>query len=251
MRFFLFIFSVLLSFLIFCVSVRAEDKGDLIVDAALDHVDITTGFDGAKLVVYGVKRVDGDLAIVVRGPDKYHTVRKKDQIMGVWMNVEAIEFKNVSSYYDYAVSANETKLADVSVLRQNKIGLNALSYEVADDDEDPEDVRVFHESLIRLQQSSGLLPLESKAVRYLDDGFFKVVFELPANVPIGLFQIEGFVLDKGKIVARDSIDLNVGQVGLSANIYRFAHTKPWMYAIVILLIAASSGLFAHYAMRKG
>ena len=251
MRYLFIFFSLLCLFSLPSVSVLAEDKDDLIIDAALDQVDITTGFDGAKLVVYGVKRVDGDLAIVVRGPDKYHTVRKKDQIMGVWMNVEAIEFKNVSSYYDYAVSANETKLAEVSLLQENKVGLNALSYEVADDDEDPEEVRAFHESLIRLQQGSGLLPLEAQPVRYLDDGFFKVVFDLPANVPIGLFQIEGFVFDDGDIVAKDTIDLNVGQVGLSANIYKFAHTQPWMYAIVILLIASASGLFAHYAMRKG
>lgn len=228
---------------------KADDKGDLILDAALDQVDITTGFNGAHLVVYGVKRVDGELAIVVRGPEKYHTVRKKAQLMGVWMNVEAIEFKNVASYYDYAVSANETKLADVSVMQENKVGLNALNFE-ADADEDPKEALIFHESLIRLQQSKGLLPLEARPVRYLDDGFFKVVFDLPANVPIGLYQIEGFVFNEGDIVANDVVDLKVGQVGLSAEIYEFAHTKPWLYALLILFLASSSGLFAHFAMKK-
>lgn len=228
----------------------ADEKPALILDAALDRVDITTGFDGAKLVVYGVKRVDGELAVVVKGPEKYKTVRKKGQIMGIWMNVQSIEFENVTSYYDYALSDNENNLAEVEVLRESGVGLNAMHFVPDDEGENPAEVSVFHEALIRLRQSSGLLPLEAQSVRYLDDGFFKVVFDLPANVPMGLYRIEGHVFRDGAVVESDVVDLKVGQVGLSADVYQFAHLHPWFYAFVILFAAGFSGLAAHYIMRK-
>ena len=55
----------------------------LSVNLAADHVDISLGFNGADLSLFGVKNKPGDMAIIVRGPEQTVVVRRKNKALGI------------------------------------------------------------------------------------------------------------------------------------------------------------------------
>ena len=88
----------------------------LSVDLAEDHVDITTGFTGSRVVLFGIKETPGDVAVTISGPDRKMVVRRKEQVFGLWINRKSAEFLDVPVYYDYALSRPEKDIDRKSVV---------------------------------------------------------------------------------------------------------------------------------------
>ena len=82
----------------------AATAEDLVVDLSAPVVAITTGFTGADLLLFGVVGGAGDVVVVVRGPARDETVRRKKRIGGIWVNHAQITFEQVPSFY--ATAAN-------------------------------------------------------------------------------------------------------------------------------------------------
>ncbi|MCB9989360.1 MAG: TIGR02186 family protein [Rhodospirillales bacterium] len=228
---------------------QAQKKGLVTIDLADDHVDITTGFTGARLTLFGVKEHAGDIAIVVRGPEKDMVVRKKSQIFGVWMNTESVLFRDVPAYYDFASSVQERDIASPDVRQRQGIGLDSLTIRHSGREE-PETVRQFREALVRNKQVQGLFSLEPENIYFLNDNFFRANFYLPADVPTGDYTIETFLFDKGALLDRYETRLRVAQVGFSARLRRFAMVQGIMYGLVAVVLAVLAGWAAYMLWRK-
>lgn len=106
---------------------QAQAQQPLVADLSEGFVAIRTNFTGAKVTLFGATDGDGDVVIVVRGPDQDVTVRLKDRIAGMWINTESVTFSNVPSYYTVAANRPLEELADESVLRARQIGQERLS----------------------------------------------------------------------------------------------------------------------------
>ncbi len=222
----------------------------LTVDLAEDHVDITTGFDGAYITLFGVKNDDGDVVVVVRGPERNFVVRQKQQIAGAWLNRKSLTFEYVPEFYDFAASADVDTLLPIERRIEEKIGLAALKFEPSRDDVDAAEKKLFQDALVRNKQQEGLFPREAKEITFLSDTFFKTQLYVPSNVPTGHYVIETFLIDKHKIVDKRVTNLKVAQVGFSAGIYQFAHSYSLAYSIVIIVIAALAGWLSNAVRRK-
>ena len=226
-----------------------DHAGMLTIDLADDHVDITTGFNGARLALFGVKEHEGDIAIVIEGPDKEMVVRRKSQIFGMWMNTESVVFRHVPAYYDFALSAGEKNLAGPEILRAEGIGLDSLTFDHKGR-EKPATVETFKEALIRNKQGQGLFPLDSKDIYFLNGDFFRANFYLPADVPTGDYTIRTFLFDKGKLIGRRDVRLRVAQVGFNARLYHFAFRSGLLYGVVAVFLAVFTGWAAYMFWRK-
>ncbi|TIP64839.1 MAG: TIGR02186 family protein, partial [Mesorhizobium sp.] len=73
-----------------------------------DHVSITAGFSGADLTIFGsLENADPrvarqgryDIVVVLEGPARKVVVRRKDRVLGIWINLESETFKNVPVSY--------------------------------------------------------------------------------------------------------------------------------------------------------
>lgn len=228
----------------------AAQNNDLVVDLAEDHVDITTGFNGAHLVLFGVKKQEGDVAVVIRGPAHTMVVRRKDNVGGVWINGRSMKFRDVPVYYDYALSRSEKVMAQSGGLKENGIGLDALYFSPDVSREDPEVVENFQEALIRNKQAQGLYPLKSKPVKFLQNDFFRVSFALPSNVPLGTYEIETFLFKDGAVLESHTTHLRVGQVGFGAKIYLFAHLHGLAYGLICVLVAVMAGVAVNMLRQR-
>lgn len=223
---------------------------ELTVDLAQDHVDITTGFGGANLVLFGTKKLQtGAVAVVVRGPEKDMVVRKKGRVAGVWMNSDSTRFKNVPGYYEYAVSENISKYAGSDVLLKQGIGLPSLLPQIRPEKITDERFQFFAEALIRNKVVEGVFLAEPKNVELLNDHLFKTELYIPANVPKGEYTIETFVFFKNKVHEKSVTTLEVRQIGLGAGIYNFSRMYGFAYGLICVSIAVLAG-WAINAIRK-
>lgn len=227
----------------------AQPPGALNIDLAEKSIDITTGFDGARIIVYGIRKDRGDIAVIIRGPEQDMVVRRKSRLLGIWMNSKAVSFNDVPGYYDLALSRPVRDIAPINMLRRHNIGLDALDFET-DDSEDPETVSSFREALIRNQQGKGLFPLEAKPVNFIEDNFFKVTFDLTSNVPAGIYRIDAFLIRDEAVADVKTIELKVAQNGFSAEVFLFAHNQSLVYAVLAVLMAVFFGWGAYTLLRR-
>ena len=87
----------------FCLAalmlLSAPAHGQALVADLTNHlIAITTGFTGASVVLFGATDGPGDVAVVVQGPDREMTVRRKRRIAGIWVNSREVMFANVPSF---------------------------------------------------------------------------------------------------------------------------------------------------------
>src|ERR1700678_1444234 len=92
-----------LAALMMLVTGRAEAQ-TLAADLSSHVIGITTGFVGANLVLFGSTDKPGDIAVIVRGPPTDITVRRKQKILGVWINGSSAVFHDAPSFYAVAAS---------------------------------------------------------------------------------------------------------------------------------------------------
>ncbi len=230
--------------------VQAWAQGDyLTVDLTEDSVNITAGFDGARLSLFGVKEQEGDVAIVISGPARPMVVRRKSQVMGMWMNTDAVSFRNVPVYYDLALSSPENAIAMNAVREELDVGLDALAFQPAARYE-ADTVRKFREALIRNKQLQGHFPLEPRDVVFLNENFFRANFYMPPDVPTGEYAITTYLFNNGAVTSSRVTTLRVAQVGFNAGLYRFAHLNALAYGLVAVLLAIVAGGAGYVLWRK-
>ena len=223
---------------------------DLTLDIAQRQIDITTGFNGSFLHVYGVRENAGDVIITISGPKRHKIVRKKGNVAGIWMNVDAMKFRHVPVYYDFASSMESVEALPSALLSEYMIGLDALRFQPDVRDEPEDEVVNFQEALIRNSQRQGVYPLRAQPIEMMENGLFKAQFYIPANVPTGDYKVQAMLVRGGDVVETRSLDLTIGQVGMSANIYQFAKDSALFYGLCCVLIALSAGLGATFMRRS-
>lgn len=223
----------------------------LVVDLARDHVDISTGFDGADLILYGSFDEDhSDVAVVIQGPETDMTLRKKERVLGLWMNRYAMVFPNIPGYYDFATSRPLSDLQDEYNAMDQFIGLDSLLIEPIAARHSEEKTEIFKQSLVRKMKKRKLFPEDQGKVEILGDGFFKIVLPLPANMPTGIYQIKTFTLDDGGLQDMATTSLRVAQVGMAAQIHDFSKDHSFFYGLFAVLFAAISGWSANALVRR-
>lgn len=233
-------------------AVSAQEAAMMRVELAANRVDITTGFNGTQVVLFGTMRGDNAaLAVTLKGPERTIVVRRKGKVGGTWVNRQSVEFRRVPSYYDYALNLGSTQMrAAADLFEENRIGVNNLDFYPEDADEDATVVESFGDALIRNMQEKGLYALRPKMPQLLGDGFFKVSFDLPPGVPTGIYTIEAMAVRDGTVLVKETKTLQVGQVGFNARVYSFAAQHSFLYGIASVLIALVAGWSAVTFLRR-
>lgn len=221
----------------------------LTIDISEPNLEISTGFTGDTLTLFGTSDPKGDIVILLKGPQRDTTIRRKIDIMGLWIHANAVEFKNVHGYYNVASSKPIADIASPDIRTQHRMGINSLIYKT-DDNIKREKKNRFQEALIQNKQLQGLYALTPNAVEYLNDSLFKTRIHMPANVPLGSYEIEAFLFKDGKLIDQTSHPFTIKQVGLAAMVHDFANDKPFQYGLSVILIAILSSFLAVLLLRR-
>lgn len=241
-----------MTFLLFAAfSQRAYCADPMAFDLASDHVDITTGFTGTSLTVFGDRLENGDVIIILEGPERDTVVRRKDKTFGAWVNRGALSFRGIPSYYDYAISTErEEDILSPELIREKRVGLLALKAEPRKRRYKDEVVKKFQDALLRNKQAQNLYPLKPQTIQFINERLFRVDFDIPANVPSGQYKVRGLLVSNGKIVFEQSRTLKVGLEGFSSDVYKFADHHSFLYGLLCVMIAGFAGWLSNAIVRR-
>ena len=222
----------------------------LVADLSSHLIAITTGFTGTDVVLFGAVDGDGDVAVVVQGPEGEVTVRRKDRVAGIWLNVEDVIFARVPAFYDVAVTAPLDGVVPPAVLQRHEIGLDYVRLLPDKAKLSPEKLTEFRAALIRNKQRAGLYTNEVGEVSFLGQRLFRTRIHFPANVPTGTYTASVFLIRDGDVVSAQTTPLLVSKIGFSANVYEFAQRQSVFYAVLGIMLAVTAGWLAGIVFRK-
>ena len=235
------ILAAVLALLVCRPAAAREDA--LAVDLTRHLITIATDFTGTSEVVFGALDGPGDVVVVVRGPPREVTVRRKQRIARIWVNTEAMTFAGVPGFYFVAASRPLAEIADSATRAVNRLGLDHLHLE-AERAAPPEEIEPFAAALVRTQQRFGLFPRTTGKVQFIGERLFRTTVALPATVPTGSYRVETFLFRGGTIVARQTIPLVISKTGLGASVFDFATQQPALYGAIAVAVAMVAGWLA-------
>ncbi len=232
------------------LGMRPATAQDLIADISNHLISITSDFKGTELLVFGAIEGGGDVVVVVSVQQRDNViVRKKDRVFGIWVNAESAEFSNVTAFYAVAATSPLEELAAPEQLRLYEIGLDALRVE-AEPDVDEAAKLEFLDALIELKQANGLYPVAPLHIDLVGERLFRVKIPFPADVPVGSYLVQSFLIRDGQVVGAQTSPLVVSKGGFGADLYEFANEDGALYGILAVLGAVMAGLLGNLMFRR-
>lgn len=233
--------------------VRAQQP--LVADLSEHLLAITTGFTGARVLLFGAVEEAGQVVVVVRGPSESVTMRRKSRVAGIWMNTDAVTFPDVPAFYAISSSAPLHEITTPSVRARNRIGVSQLdlqpgSSELAGPELAGPELAAWQEGLIRGKQRKGHYAQKAGRVVFLGRTLFRTELFFPATVPTGHYQVEVYLMKDGEVVSAQTTPLIVSKAGLEAEIFQIAHQRAALYGIAAVLVAAFAGWLASVIFRR-
>ena len=231
----------------------AQEEGSdepLLIALSTQRIEIDSNFAGTSILLFGATDVVGDVVVSVRGPEEPVVVRRKRQSAGVWINQEAIAFRNVPGYYFVAASRPLEEIAPAEFLDRKQLGSQRLLLEAIWFDTSG-DANEFRAALHRDRERDSLYKSEPGTVEFIDERLFRTTIDLPAHVPTGDYVVEAMLMVGGEVLSTRTEALSIEKAGFSADISTFARADEALYGVIAIALALVAGWLGSFAFRKG
>jgi uncharacterized protein (TIGR02186 family) len=227
----------------------------LVADLSSHLVPITTGFNGAELMLFGsIDNTDGggDVVVIITGPTETVTLRRKRRIAGIWMNAESMVFEDVPNFYAVAATRPLAEIASPDVLKRQQIGALNLDMRPAEQFKTvgKRPIEEFREALVRNKQAIDLYAPEVGAVTLIADRLFRTEIRFPANMTTGWYTAVVYLFKDGEPIHAQTTPLRVEKTGFGAEVFDFAHQRSAAYGALAIIIAVAAGWLASAIFRK-
>lgn len=222
----------------------------LVADLSDHFVAITAGFTGTDVLLFGAVDEVGDIAVVVRGPERNVVVRRKDRFVGVWANSDELTFEAVPTFYALAANRALGDLAPRPVLERNQIGLRNIRLNAIEPDVTEVEKARFVDAFIRLQKKQRLYSDDLGAVTFMTGKLFRTRLVFPSNVPVGVYTVQVFLIRDGEVLSAQTTPLNIDRTGIGAEVYLFAHRHSAAYGALAILSALVAGWLAGQIFKR-
>ena len=245
--------ALVLAALLFLSPVSAASRytGDpLVVDLSSHVVAITSGFTGANLLLFGaVDGEGGDVVVVIRGPSQNELIRRRERLLGLWINRHQATISGAPAYYQLASTRPLDQIAQPAMLDRHALGIDHLSLQIRrkDDAQTDEDYR---QALVRIKKQRGLYGDQSGNINLLGGRLFRTEMTFPANVPVGIYTAEVYLVKDGEIVSAQTTPLIISKSGVGAGIFDIAIHHSALYGLAAVVMAMLAGWLAALAFRR-
>ena len=233
----------------------------LIVSVSNHRVTVTPNYSGEELVLFGsverdantpASRASYDLVVTVIGPRADMVTRRKERKFGIWINTDYREFLKVPTYLALFSNRPFDAIASPEVQRRQQLGLNnvLLTQRVGTDYADVVPNDAFRSAFVRLRMEHGLYREETSAVTFLTPTLFRTGIPLPAEVPIGTYEVDIKLFSDGALIARTETAFDIVKVGFEQFVATTARQDGFVYGLVTALMALMTGWMASIVFRK-
>ena len=239
----------ILTLLMLLIAPLTAEARELAIDLSKSVVHITADFHGSDLLLFGAAEKNADIVVVVRGPKRNETVRRKERVFGVWSNGPEVIFKDAPSYYYVAASRGLDDILPAKLASQHQIGFAGLKLDAVAGQSDG--TGEFRRALIRNKQRQNLYGDTTGKISMVGGKLFKTQLRFPANIPVGDYAIDVYVVRDGRIADSQTTVLGVQRFGIEAGVYDFAHRHALSYGVLAIILATMAGWIASVVFRKG
>jgi uncharacterized protein (TIGR02186 family) len=234
----------------------------LVTSISRHQVMVNSSFAGTSIVLFGTvepdtptarRRATGyDLVVTVSGPKQTVVERRKERMLGIWTNVASRTFLNVPSYL--AVLSNQplNQITSADKVRQLQLGLadKLFPQQMGTDVGDVVRDDPFRANFIRLKMQHQLYLEKANGVTLLTPTVFRAEIQLPAEAPIGSYDVEVKVLAEGNLLARANSAFEIIKVGFEQFVATAAQDYGLLYGITTAMMAIMTGWFAAVVFRR-
>jgi uncharacterized protein (TIGR02186 family) len=248
----------LLALLCTALPVQAARGPKLISDLSQSRIDIEYSFAGAELLVFGAIQYPGGrtpskppgIAVVVRGPPVPITVREKERVLGIWVNTKAARYETAPGFYAVATTGPVDDLVDPRTAAIYEIGLDNMQLSPASANA-PDLAREFEQGLIDLRRRAAVYAEEPGGVVVTENVLYRARIRIPAEVPVGRYTAEVYLLRDGEVAAMTSRPIVIDKSGFERAVYVAAQDHGFAYGLFAVTVALLAGWGAGAAFRRG
>ena len=254
--------AILLSLLAAAVPAKAQTPlppEGIQIGLSTDNVSITAGFSGADLTIFGslenpdplvARQGRYDIIVVLEGPPRPVVVRRKDRVLGVWVNLDSETFENVPMSYSVATTRPLQDITEPNSYKQLSLGASNLYMQPADAGDSPATVEEFTAALRDRKSATGLYSENVGGVQFLSQNLFRATVRLAPNVPVGTHKARAFLFKSGLFIKESSAQLEIRKSGFEQSIFRVAHDYSFLYGVFAISLAMITGWLGRLVFRK-
>jgi uncharacterized protein (TIGR02186 family) len=232
----------------------------LVASLTNHHVMITSNYTGVELVLFGsvehdaasvARRGPYDIVATITGPRESLRTRRKQRVLGIWVNTQARTFIDPPSYLAVLASRPLDAITNADNQRRLQLGIantplpEMIHNDIGEVSNDP-----FRAALVRLMGERGLYSEEPNAVTFLTPTLFRAAITLPAQVPIGDYDVDVKLFADGNLVARTDSAFEIVKVGFEQFVVSAAREHGLLYGLATALMALFTGWIASIAFRR-
>lgn len=244
----LLLFAVLACF----ASIEAR-AAELVSGLSTDIVQITSSFAGTELTIFGAvdtPRTGGaDLVVVVRGPALDMTVRRKERILGIWVNREQVAFSGFPGYYFLASTRPLDAIATPATLQRFRLGAANLNG-AAKTPIPAIEAAELRAAIVRDRTRAYLYSEAPSGIEFLSPTLFRARVPLPASVPPGEYRAEVYLFQAGTAAGAQSTPLSIDKSGFERTVYNLAYRDSLLYGLATVLMSFVLGWAGYFLFRQ-
>ncbi len=233
----------------------------LVTSLSSHRVMITSNFTGVELTLFGTIETDAgsvgrsgaySLAVTVTGPRQPVITWRKERIFGIWVNAQYRQFIDPPSYLAVLANRPVEEIAAPDVLRRLQIGLQQaqLPQRIGVDIGDSTPADPFRAAFLRIKRAQGLYREQANAVTFLTPTLFRTVIPLPANVPIGEYEVDAKLFAAGTLVAQETTAFEIVKAGFEQFVAHAARDYGLLYGLTMMLLSLFTGWLGAIIFRR-
>jgi uncharacterized protein (TIGR02186 family) len=235
----------------------AQAKPVLVPDISSRSVEIRYSFSGAQLLLFGAilyprgraPERPADIVVVLRGPVQPIVLREKQKLAGIWMNADSNRFRSAPSFYAVASSRPINQLVDERTAAIYELGLQNLQLSPGGGAL-PEKERRFEAGLLDLRRREGLYAEYPSGVEINSGVLYRATISIPSQVPVGSYTAETFLIDRGRVLAAATRDIQIDKSGFERFVALAARRHAFIYGLISVILSLGLGYAAGVMFRR-
>jgi uncharacterized protein (TIGR02186 family) len=108
----------------------------------------------------------------------------------------------------------------------------------------------FRAALVQLMEKRGLYSEKPNAVTFLTPTLFRASIELPAQVPIGDYEVDVKLFTEGAMIAQTNSGFEIEKFGFEQFVVDTARNHGLLYGLATALMALVTGWIASVVFRR-